>query len=355
MTGTEQELRTPSIALFALLIVFGAGAGLLCVETGVRVYDRIHRGTPLLLNRPRGALRDDARLGWAPRELYRNAHGQLTHSGSQYVVHFSQNSSGMRVCDGPATGRTMLVVGDSFTEAWEAGENRQYYCIAAQAIGARAEGFGAGGYGSLQERMVLDTLLSKEQPDLVIVQVCFNDFINNDFDLEKASWQNNHSMTRPFWRSGRIELLLPGHFPLWFEEARLHSRLASTLYDGMLNRSAATAHSVEEDIEKTGAAHPGFEAAASETGEVFGQIRQLLKGHELAAFATDLKEPYLSGFRRIFVNLDIPFIEDGAAAVAGASAQGVDVFANDGVHWNETGHRIAGEALAQAIQTRFPR
>lgn len=302
-------------------------------------------------NRP-SALRFDPVLGWAMRESYRRVYTQYTHGGSRYLVRFSTDSSGGRVCGDAGTGarRKILVVGDSFTEAWEVNDNLEYYCVAGRSLGAQVHGFGAGGYGTLQERMVVERLLPTERPDLVILQVCYNDFINNDFGLEKASWQNNHFQKRPYWREGHVEFLLPNHFPIWFEVARMHSRIASNLYDGFVNRSAATAHSVEQDIERDGAGHPGFQAAAVETRELFGQIKQLLKARRLAVFATDLQEPYLSGYRRIFRELDIPFIEDGAAAVRSASAQSVDVFAHDGVHWNETGDRIAGEALARAIQ-----
>lgn len=356
MTASRQKSRFRIVAAALLLIVLGTGAGLLCVEAGVRIYDH-HYGVPLMSATRPGALRFDPVLGWAPRESYRKVYTQYTHGGSKYLTRFSTDSSGRRVCGdaGPGVRRRILVVGDSFTQAWEVNDNREYYCVAGRSLGALVDGFGAGGYGTLQERMVVERLLPAEQPDLVVLQVCFNDFINNDFSLEKASWQNNHFQKRPYWRGGRVEFLLPNHFPTWFEVARMHSRVASNLYDGFVNRSAATAHSVEEDIEKAGADHPGFEAAAVETREIFGQLQQLLKGRDLVIFATDLREPYLSGFRQIFRELNIPFVEDGAAAVSRASALGVDVFARDGVHWNETGDRIAGEALAQAIPAHFTR
>ena len=352
MTVPQPRVHSRYVLALGLLIVIGAGIGLLCVEGGARIYDRWRRGIPLLANEKRGALRDDPALGWAPRESYRNAHGQMTHLGSRYVVHFSQNSSGMRVCDAPKGGKTMLFVGDSYTEAWEASDGREYYCVAAAELGAGAQALGAGGYGTLQERMVLDRLLATIHPDLVVLQICYNDFINNDYDLEKASWQNNHFAKRPYWRSGRVELLFPTHFSLWFEEARRHSRVMSNLYDGFVNRSAATAHSVEEDIE-AGRSERGLEIAAGETREIFGQIARLTQGTKVIGMEVDLKEPYLTSFRQIFRESDIPLVEEPAVAVTAAAAQGVDVFAGDGVHWSETGHKIAGEALARAIQAHF--
>jgi hypothetical protein len=155
-------------------------------------------------------------------------------------------------------------------------------------------------------------------------------------------------MTRPYWRSGRIELLIPTHFNLLFENARQHSRLMSALYNGLLNRSAATAHSVEDDIE-AGRIPRNYEIAVGETAEVLRQIGKLTQGARLIGMAVDLKEPYLDSFRQIFRQLNIPLVEDAAIAVTKASAEGTDVFAGDGVHWNEAGHRIAGEALARAL------
>jgi lysophospholipase L1-like esterase len=349
MTVSEQRTHSGSFIPLVLLVIVGAGIGLVSVEVGLRVYQRWRHGIPVTSNQPRGALREDATLGWAPRESYRNAHGELTQTGSQYVVRFSQNSSGMRVCDAPEGRKTMLFVGDSYTEAWEASDGREYYCVAASTLGVGAQAFGAGGYGTLQERMVLDRLLATMRPDLIVVQICFNDFINNDYDLEKASWQNNHFSMRPYWRSGRIEFLIPTHYNLWFEAGRRHSRVMSDLYNGFVNRSAATAHSVEQDIE-TGQSQRGFEVAVAETREIFGQISKLSQGTKLIGMPVDLKEPYLDAFRQIFRELNIPLVEDAAIAVSNARAMGTDVFAGDGVHWNEAGHRIAGEALAQAVE-----
>jgi lysophospholipase L1-like esterase len=354
MTVPEPGVHSRSIMLLVLLVVIGAAVGFLCLEGGVRVYDRWRRGIPLMANEKRGALRDDPTLGWVPRESYRNAHGQMTHGGSRYVVRFSQNSSGMRVCNAPKGGKTILFVGDSYTEAWEANDGREYFCVAAAELGASAQALGAGGYGTLQERMILDRLLATMRPDLVVVQICYNDFINNDYDLEKTSWQNNHFAKRPYWRSGRVELLFPTHFGVWFEEARRYSRVMSNLYDGLVNRTAFTAHSVEEDIE-AGRSELGLAIAARETREIFGQIARLTRGTKVVGMAVDLKEPYLTSFRQIFRESNIPLLEEPAMAVTAAAAQGVDVFAADGVHWSETGHKIVGEALAHAIQSNFSR
>ena len=151
-----------------------------------------------------------------------------------------------------------------------------------------------------------------------------------------------------------MELLFPTHFGVWFEEARRYSRVMSNLYDGLVNRTAFTAHSVEEDIE-AGRSELGLAIAARETREIFGQIARLTRGTKVVGMAVDLKEPYLTSFRQIFRESNIPLLEEPAMAVTAAAAQGVDVFAADGVHWSETGHKIVGEALAHAIQSNFSR
>jgi lysophospholipase L1-like esterase len=350
--GTHSGLNPGSKPWLRRLLLFIIGVVLIfaCAEAWTRLLEWHRTGRNPLSNDQPGALRYDATLGWATRASYARTYAQSTFRRTPYVVNFSQNASGLRVC--PGSGKKMLVVGDSDTEAWEVSDGKQYYCVAARDLNATAVAYGAGGFGSLQERMVLDRLIPSEQPDLIVVQIGSNDFINNDYDLEKVSFTNNHSMMRPYWRSGRIEYRWPSHFfPDWVEEARSQSRLLTNWYNRKLAAVVAKSPGVEAEIDKTGASHPGFLRAAAETREIFAQIKTIAGGRSLIALATDLKEPYQSAYRQMFHDLGIVLIEDAGVAANRAYEQGVDVYVRDARHWNETGHRIYGDALAQAIRS----
>jgi lysophospholipase L1-like esterase len=264
-------------------------------------------------------------------------------------VQYSSDASGLRLCSTNGKGKKILVVGDSHTQALEVSDDKPYPCVLARDLQASAVAYGAGGYGTLQERMAIERFIPLVQPDLIIVQTGYDDFMNNEFDLEKGSFVNNHSQRRPYWRSGQVEYLIPSHFPLWFESARSHSRVVSNWYDRLLQGKSTTESTVEDEIAKAGASYPGFDRATSETREIFAQIKAVSAGRDLIVAASDLREPYRSAFKKMFQQLGILMIEDGAVAFNEARERGVDVYYRDSIHFDEAGHQIFGDALAKAI------
>jgi len=332
-----------------LLILLGSVALFTAAEMYQRAQLWRHRGISILSNEQPGPFRFDDKLGWAPRESYKATYTRTTLGGVSYGVRYSSDASGLRDCSTNGKGKKILVVGDSHTHALEVSDDKPYPCVLARDLDASAVAYGAGGYGTLQERMVLERFVPQVQPDLIVVQAGYDDFMNNEVDLEKKSFINNHNMRRPYWRSGQIEYLIPSHFPLWFEPARSHSRVFSNWYNDLLQKKSEKERSVEDDIAKSGAGYPGFDRATSETRELFAQIKAVSAGRGLVVAASDLKEPYHSAFKKMFQELDILMIEDGAVAFNDALARGVDVYYRDSIHFNEAGHQIFGDALAKAI------
>ena len=82
--------------------------------------------------------------------------------------------------------------------------------------------YGGSGYGTLQESLVVDHYLPIVRPDLVLLQVSYNDFINNSFELERASYYNNNFLLRPYLEGDRIRR----RFPSRLGGAAGYSRLA---------------------------------------------------------------------------------------------------------------------------------
>jgi len=342
-TGPKSWIRV------LLLTLLGAVALFAVAEMYQRLQDWRHTRAPILSNDRPGPFRYDAKLGWAPRESYKSTYTRRTLGGTIYSVHYSSDASGLRLCSTNVKGKKILVVGDSHTQALEVSDDKPYPCVLARDLKAAAVAYGAGGYGTLQERMAIERFIPLVQPDLIIVQTGYDDFMNNEFDLEKASFVNNHNMRRPYWRSGQIEYLIPSHFPLWFESLRSHSRVASNWYDSLLVKKWAKERNVEDEIAKAGASYPGFDRSVAETSEIFAQIKALSAGRGLIVAASDLKEPYHSAFKKMFQDLGILMIEDGAVAFNEARERGVDVYYRDSIHFNEAGHQIFGDALAKAI------
>ena len=69
--------------------------------------------------------------------------------------------------------------------------------------------YGCGGYGSLQEYMILDKYIDIIDPNIIIIQTSSNDISDNYLDLEKISLANNNFMLRPYLINGDIEYYYP--------------------------------------------------------------------------------------------------------------------------------------------------
>ena len=93
----------------------------------------------------------------------------------------------------------VFVIGDSFTQATAASDQQTYYAVLQRLLDVEVFAYGGGGYGSLQEFMILDRYLDLIKPSLILWQFCTNDFINNSPELETGSVINNNGIVRPYW------------------------------------------------------------------------------------------------------------------------------------------------------------
>jgi lysophospholipase L1-like esterase len=310
--------RARSLAVnFAVL---GATLLLLALfsEVALRIGERLLSGTPLS-----ESLSDyyDPVLGWQGRKVFG---------------------------DPKTTKRKILVLGDSYTEGLGIPNKDLYAVRLGDELGAEIFSYGAGGYGTLQEYLALDRFVDEVKPDLIVLQVCRNDFINNLPELQEASYYNNNPFIRPYLIDGKIVLRNPP--VLLFGRTALgtfldyHSRLFYFLtkktdkFKAILCKKGYML-SVEEDVERSGptvaaggqpgqtgaagtapgaAAHPDprLVASAVVTGEIVRMFGRRAGTIPVVAFTVDDQEPYVTEFRRIFAAAGIPLLEEPQAEVA---------------------------------------
>ncbi|MFA5089755.1 MAG: GDSL-type esterase/lipase family protein [Candidatus Omnitrophota bacterium] len=302
---------------------------LLCVisEVSIRTYQKLVRNVPFF----RSAVDYyDRELGWKGKKVF----GDI--STAKYKIFF---------------------IGDSFTEGCGVDEEDMYYNIIVKNLNAEAFVYGGPGYGTLQEYMVLDRYIDEIKPDLIVLQVCSNDFINNLWELESASFYNNDLMTRPYFINGRIEYRFP-KFP-WKLRVFLysHSRLIYLLgysLDRFLVELCKKGflHSVDEDIITKGMDVDDFKKAVDVTDTLIKKMKERARQVPIVAFTVNGNRNYLEQFRIIFQENGIEFIEYVQEEILKESIKGVKVYSEQQTHWNETGHRICGELLSKRLQQR---
>lgn len=259
-------------------------------------------------------------------------------------IRYSTNPDGFRAFGNPASDKTKIFcVGDSYTQAYQVSDGQAYFDVLAKArTDVEVFAYGAGGYGTLQEVMAIERFAPRIRPDIVVVQFHANDIINNDHRLESASREHNNHMRRPYYENGRIVLRHPDVGVSWLSEVSLVARRLVMLKDSSLRRSFG---SVETRLQPS---HPGLARSLETTRRLLRRAQEAIAGAELVLM------PVPSGESYPYESILEAELCDGQTwrcvgslreRLEAARAEGLTIDGGTDLHWNATGHRIAGQAL----------
>ena len=321
--------------LISLLVFWGAG------ELFVLIFEQAEPKTPPYDT----ALKDDY-MGWKPKGDYHFI-GQMKDSKNEpYDIEIRTAPNGFRSYDDPNTDkRKILFIGDSYTQAVEVSNDKTFYHLLRDSLDIAVFAHGMAGYGNAQHFMMLRQYLAEVQPDMVVLQVCCNDFIDNYHLLEMESIYQV-GLRRPYiYQDSTIEYHLPkpgigpkiqwsGFFTFIYEKLR-HLKKANTDPEQM----------AEGLIANQGLDYPLFARSVEITEHLLQLIREEVGDIPLLVFSSDLFEPQLSEMANICDRLDIPFTNAPSIAIRDAQQAKQTVNSIDGYHWNEAGHAVVGRAL----------
>ena len=331
-------------ASFALAIFLIVITG----EIAIRVYLHLrHAQNQSIIN-----VTSDEELGWRPAPNYIFYGDKKDASGKKYSVNSLTDNNGFRIFGNPAdtTKKKIFFLGDSFTHALEVSNLKTYYGILKNDLPVEVFAFGAGGYGTLQEYMILDKYLDTIRPDILIIQFSSNDFINNYYELELKSTWNNNGMQRPYLTGNGVIYKTPKKFPTLRNIINKHSLFLYYIFSRIDMLQAYQTHSVEEFIEKNGVSSPYFRDSIETTEQLIKAIKSRVTSSTLIyAFSVDDIEPYYDELRRILDKNGIPFIDGIPQFLKNAEQDGITTKAADKAHWNETGHTIVANVLEDYI------
>lgn len=333
-------------------IVFGSLiVALLLLETGVRLYSALWF--------PRMMQLDD-RLGWKHtpnvRKVFVNEFGERAeviqneygHRGRAYPLR--KDPGKVRI----------LVLGDSFTEGVQVGEDDLFTALLERAD-PRFEvlNAGVGGYGTVQEYLYLESSGLKHNPDLVLLMIFDNDLTDNCLPAYPGLGPRPYAV-----RSGdRVRIVThpdPGEFlkyalPVPFAEA-LNKRsyvfyfLNTNVYQAL--RVARMREMQRADFERAKQCGRNEVMLA-----MLGRISAVLAPHG-ARFAVALI-PTREQVRQRDAPVFQPIVEfcrrQGIACLSL-----LESFADEGdasqpyfptdIHWTRAGHRLAAEAISRFLQ-----
>jgi hypothetical protein len=151
--------------------------------------------------------------------------------------------------------RKVFVIGDSFTEAVQVSNGEEWYSyLENQLSNVELFVYGSGGYGSLQEYMVLDDYIDSIHPDLILWQFCSNDYHNNIYELELWDYPHSNNAVRPYLEEDRIVYRLAVPYAKLTQNSFIADRLLKE-YDRFMwrrehqDRAAAKRRKAEQETQ----------------------------------------------------------------------------------------------------------
>jgi len=249
----------------------------------------------------------------------------------------------------------LFIVGDSFTHGMGVNEASLYYRFL-QRQGVELFVYAGKGYGTLQEFLVINRYIDQIKPDLVILQVCANDFINNEWELESKSYINNNQTVRPYWINEHIQY----KFPRLFGGARVflsrYSRLAYRFFKRLERTNYSLVkrgllQSVESEIAEKSMKFSAFKKSVQVTDLLIAKIKDRVGKTPLIAFTVDNDDPFFSQFERLFQKNNIAFVANIPQIISLKEAESGPMRLKDGSHWDERAHALAGQILLEYLNS----
>ncbi len=345
------EKKSSRLWLFRLIAIF---LGLIFIfifgEIALRFFPKLVADPPA--PPPYNYRIPDGELGWFVQENYHHEGEMRDKSGAAYPISINFGTDGFRTFGNPAATdrRKIMIIGDSYTAAAQTSDEKTWHRLLADSLGAEIFAYGAAGFGSTQEVLILKKFIEKIRPDLVIWQFCSNDFIDNYWELEKKA--NYHvRMRRPYTLpDGSIERHLAAEFPrnlksyshfLYFIVRRV--MLARGTFD------KPPAEPSEKFIAEQNENYPPFAECLKMTDACFKNFKKTLPpGTKSLAFCADGFEPQYGHFEKLCQKNEIQFAAGLPQFVQ--SFEGKEcVRTDDGYHWNNRGNELVASFLKNKI------
>ncbi len=167
-TWTAQNRGIRDLAKKGILLGFAIVAALLASEGLARLFVKFVRPNVMIL---------DEDLGWKHRA---NARRIFENEGHFATV--ETNDLGLRgpLYRGPSQGRRVLILGDSFSDGLEVSNDELFSTVLGRLRpDLEVVNAGVGGYGTVQELLLLRRLELVVRPDLCVLMVYVNDLTDN--------------------------------------------------------------------------------------------------------------------------------------------------------------------------------
>ena len=303
----------------------------------------------------------DSELGWTLKKNFKYNYKDEDFYGEQYDSLYETNDLGARSFIQKSSSNKsnqpvkILVVGDSFTMDPYVGNREMWFSIFANKISKNLDrdvevlAFGGGAYGSLQQLLLLKRNkqgIDNFSPNIVILQFCSNDFSNNSFSIEKASFSLSQYMRRPYLVNDAI-YYYDGLFSYFFQkniltrDSRIFAK-AIFLYEFLvkkyypLNNNLIDSNVINE--------------AQIITQKVLTKIINLYPNTVSYIFSCSNDQSELNkNWKAIAKKSKFTVLNESSDFIDKASGTNKKIFYKDGGHLNKLGNLYWGELIYEEI------
>lgn len=295
---------------------------------------------------PYNTAEKDSKLGWKPKENYLFDGVMKDLDKVEYKVHLTTTKNGFRQYGNPKSEKTkVFFIGDSYTQSVEVSDDKTFYKIIGDSLPIEVFAYGMAGYGQLQEYMILDEFIDEIQPDIVVLEVCSNDYIDNHYEMEMESGYKV-GLRRPYLsKDGQITYAQP--VPK-YEKVRAYSRFLGYLMEKWHNvqQKIGVTELAEKQTAEQGLKYDKFAYSVEITDLLLQKIANRLdKKTKLIVFDAGNYNPQASTFRELCEANKIYHTQAPVQGIIEMEHNSITVRAGDSYHWNELGHEIIAKGL----------
>ena len=294
------------------------------------------------------------KLGWSPlADANETYFVQDFNSSERREVNYTTDVFGFRNFGDTTSERfRILFVGDSYTQAVEVSSDETFYAQIGDSLDVEIFAYGMAGYGNFQEYLVVDIYKDIVQPDLIMLQTCDNDFIDNCLDLEYYS-NYKVGLRRPYVQNnGEITFRTP--VPRWREVAsksKFIELLLKKLYNSVLKYEGPSS---EQRMYEDHLNWQPYVDCLGTTERIMSLIKSSAGETPIVAFSSSYFDPLFSDMGKCCEKAGIPYWKSPILALKELKFAGETVNSADGYHWNQYGHRVMAYELISELLASFP-
>ncbi|MBU6343160.1 MAG: SGNH/GDSL hydrolase family protein [Bacteroidetes bacterium] len=297
----------------------------------------------------------DPVYGWHPQEGFKYQGTLRDKCDSSYTVDISFGKYGFRRWGNPEVKdrKKVLFVGDSYTACIQTGDEHLFYKIIGDSLSVEVFALGAAGFGSTQECMLMEKYIQEIRPDIVVWEVCCNDFLDNYWKLEEAAVYQVHTRRPYTLENGSIVYRTAARYPRNIKPYSYFMYfIFKRLAEGAGTFDVVPKEPAEKFIGEQDLKYPLFAKSVAMTDVVMKKVKSIIPPTtQLIAFDADNFNPQYNEFKRLFGENNIPFVDGLPDAVSNAQNNGKCVRSDDGYHWNNLGNAIVANYLINYLST----